>query len=57
MGLIEEKAKGNVSTPIVKEEVPKEEVKVEKTQIKQNEIIENSKFIGNEVYDKKIKKY
>ena len=52
MGLIEEKAKGNVSTPIVKEEVPKEEVKVEKTQIKQNEIIENSKFIGNEVYDK-----
>ena len=37
MGLIEEKAKGNVSTPIVKEEVPKEEVKVEKTQIKQNE--------------------
>ena len=52
MGLIEEKAKGNVSTQIVKEEVPKEEVKVEKTQIKQNEIIENSKFIGNEVYDK-----
>ena len=50
MGLIEEKAKGNVSTQIVKEEVPKEEV--EKTQIKQNEIIENSKFIGNEVYDK-----
>ena len=52
MGLIEEKATGNVSTQIVKEEVPKEEVKVEKTQIKQNEIIENSKFIGNEVYDK-----
>ena len=52
MGLIEEKAKGNVSTQIVKEEVQKEEVKVEKTQIKQNEIIENSKFIGNEVYDK-----
>ena len=49
---LEEKAKGNVSTQIVKEEVPKEEVKVEKTQIKQNEIIENSKFIGNEVYDK-----
>ncbi len=42
----------NVRTQIVKEEVPKEEVKVEKTQIKQNEIIENSKFIGNEVYDK-----
>mgnify|MGYP000059624435 CR=1 FL=1 len=39
MGLIEEKAKGNVSTQIVKEEVPKEEVKVEKTQIKQNETV------------------
>lgn len=52
MGLIEEKAKGNVSTQIVKEEVPKEEVKVEEPQLKQNEIVENSKFVGNEVYDK-----
>ena len=52
MGLIEEKAKGNVGTQIVKEEVPKEEVKVEEPQLKQNEIVENSKFVGNEVYDK-----
>ncbi len=52
MGLIEEKAKENVSTQIVKEEVPKEEVKVEEPQLKQNEIVENSKFVGNEVYDK-----
>ena len=52
MGLIEEQPKENVSTQIVKDEVPKEEVKVEEPQIKQNEIVENSKFIGNEVYDK-----
>ena len=51
MGLIEEQPKENVSTQIVKDEVP-EEVKVEEPQIKQNEIVENSKFIGNEVYDK-----
>ena len=52
MGLIEEQPKENVSTQIVKDEVPKEEVKVEEPQIKQNEIVENSKFVGNEVYDK-----
>ena len=52
MGLIEEQPKENVSTQIVKDEVTKEEVKVEEPQIKQNEIVENSKFIGNEVYDK-----
>ena len=52
MGLIEEQPKENVSTQIVKDEVPKEEIKVEETQIKQNEIVENSKFVGNEVYDK-----
>mgnify|MGYP004483201431 FL=1 len=52
MGLFEEQPKENVSTQIVKDEVPKEEVKVEEPQIKQNEIVENSKFVGNEVYDK-----
>ena len=52
MGLIEEQPKENVSTQIVKDKVPKEEVKVEEPQIKQNEIVENSKFVGNEVYDK-----
>ena len=52
MGLIEEQPKENVSTQIVKDEIPKEEVKVEEPQIKQNEIVENSKFVGNEVYDK-----
>ena len=55
MGLIEEQPKENaenISTPIVKSEVRKEEVKVEEPQLKQNEIVENSKFVGNEVYDK-----
>ena len=55
MGLIEEQPKEkaeNISTPIVKSEVRKEEIKVEEPQIKQNEIVENSKFVGNEVYDK-----
>ena len=52
MGLIEEQPKENVSTQIVKDEIQKEEVKVEEPPIKQNEIVENSKFIGNEVYDK-----
>ena len=52
MGLIEEQPKENLSTQIVKDEVQKEEVKVEEPQIKQNEIVENSKFVGNEVYDK-----
>ena len=55
MGLIEEQPKENaenISTPIVKSEVQKEEVKVEEPQLKQNEIVENSKFVGNEVYDK-----
>ena len=52
MGLIEEQPKENDSAQIVKNEVQKEEAKVEETQIKQNEIVENSKFIGNEVYDK-----
>ena len=55
MGLIEEQPKENaenISTPIVKSEIRKEEVKVEEPQLKQNEIVENSKFVGNEVYDK-----
>ena len=55
MGLIEEQPKENaenISTPIVKSDVRKEEVKVEEPQLKQNEIVENSKFVGNEVYDK-----
>ena len=55
MGLIEEQIKENVendSTQIEKNEVQKEEEKVEDAQIKQDQIIENSKFIGNEVYDK-----
>ena len=55
IGLIEEQPKEkaeNISTPIVKSEVRKEEIKVEEPQIKQNEIVENSKFVGNEVYDK-----
>ncbi len=52
MGLIEEQPKENLSTQIVKDEVQKEEVKVEEPQIRQNEIVENSKFVGNEVYDK-----
>ena len=55
MGLIEEQIKENVendSTQIEKNEVQKEEEKVEDAQIKQDQIVENSKFIGNEVYDK-----
>ena len=55
MGLLEELPKEkteNISTQIVKDEVSKEEIKVEEPQIKQNEIVENSKFVGNEVYDK-----
>ncbi len=59
MGLIEEQLKENVendSTQIEKNEVQKEEEKVEEkvedAQIKQDQIVENSKFIGNEVYDK-----
>ena len=55
MGLIEEQIKENVendSTQIEKNEVQKEEEKVEDEQIKQDQIVENSKFIGNEVYDK-----
>ena len=55
MGLLEELPKEkteNISTQIVEDEVSKEEIKVEEPQIKQNEIVENSKFVGNEVYDK-----